>query len=136
AITPQGDRIYLAGGQKRRLSVVPVGDRSPAEWFVTSNSPTVPGRVRLACVHQSPVDRAVVFVRSLRPYEPNGVATGLSQVVPVAGPCSYDFSFLGFATEPGALAEIFWLDQQGTVLKTDRVPFEVVEVQSSAGFVL
>src|SRR5207244_6498699 len=95
AITPQGDRIYLAGGQKRRLSVVPVGDRSPAEWFVTSDSPTVPGRVRLDCVAQSPVDRAVVFVRSLRPYEPNGVATGLSQVVPVAGPCSYDFSFLG-----------------------------------------
>jgi hypothetical protein len=53
-------------------------------------------------------------------------AAGLSQVVPVAGPCSYEFSFWGLSDDADAVAEIFWLDQKASLLRTDTLPFEVV----------
>ena len=132
AITPQGDRIYIAGDGP--VVIVPVGTRSPADWFVTSDTPSVQAQVVPFCVPRpSPVDVAVVFGQSAVSFQPNGVATGLSQVVPVAGPCSYELSFFGSASEPGALAEIFWLDQQGTLLQTDSLP---IQVQPEAGLSL
>jgi hypothetical protein len=136
AITPLGDRIYITGGNTQQAVILPVGERSPAEWFVTSDSAARPARVVPLCIPKpSPVQLAVVFGQSVKPYQPNNVATGFSQVVPVAGPCSYELSFFGSATDPDALAEVFWLDVKGTLLQTDTVPIQIQsETISSTAF--
>jgi YVTN family beta-propeller protein len=126
AITPQGDYVYVIGGGTGIVTVVPVGERTPAEWFVTSGTPATPAKVLPVCFGGSaPVDLAVAFAQSLRPFQPNTVAAGLSQVVPASGPCSFEFSFFGYSDDSGALAEIFWLDQKSTLLRTDSLPFQV-----------
>jgi DNA-binding beta-propeller fold protein YncE len=126
AITPHGDRIYVAGGDTVQLAVIPIGTRSPAEWTLTSDSATVPARAVPFCVPQpAPVDLAVLFVQTHDSFQPNTVAAGLSQVVPVAAPCSYEFSFFGSANEPGALAEVFWLNNKGVLLQTDTLPVQM-----------
>jgi len=54
--------------------------------------------------------------------------TALSQVVPVAENCAYDFSFWSIASEPDAVAEIFWLGTDCNLLQTDKVFIEEMPV--------
>jgi DNA-binding beta-propeller fold protein YncE len=127
AVSPQGDRVYIIGTNTSDVTIVPFGSRSPAEWFVTSDVPSTPGEVFPYCIPSpSPVDLAVVFGKHglRRLIEPNTVATGLSQVIPAFGPCTYDFSFFALSDDPSAAAEIFWLGSNSSLLKTDSVPIQ------------
>lgn len=125
-ITPQGDRIYVLSSSDDNVTFVPVGTRTPAEWFVTSDVPATSAVVLPRCLPSHP-EMALAFVRhSGDKLVANPVTAGLSQVVPVSGPCSYEFSFLGLSEDEGAVAEIFWLDQNATLLRTDTTPIAVV----------
>jgi DNA-binding beta-propeller fold protein YncE len=124
AITPQGDHLYVAFSSTE-LTVVPIGERTPLDWFVTSGTPTVPARVLPLCLGGVPPFDLVLVIAQSRSFQPNTVAAGLSQVVPVSGPCSYEFSFNGYSDDSGALAEIFWLDAKSTLLRTDTIPIPV-----------
>lgn len=127
-ITPQGDRIYAISSSDNRATFVPIGARTPAEWFVTSDVPSTPAIVLPRCLPLDP-DLALVFAQhSGDKLVANSVTAGLSQVVPVSGSCSYEFSFLGLSEDQGAVAEIFWLDQNSTLLRTDTVPITVATV--------
>jgi hypothetical protein len=124
-ITPQGDRIYFPTGDT--ATYVPVGSRVPADWFISSASASIPVQAFPSCFPQpAPVDLALVFgQRSGGVFQTNTVAAGLSQVVPVKGPCAYEFSFWGSSDDPDAVAEIFWLDSNSSLLRTDTVVFPV-----------
>jgi len=52
----------------------------------------------------------------------------LSQVLPASGGCGYTFQFYGEASHKGAYAEITWLGDCLTALRTDTVPIEVSPV--------
>jgi DNA-binding beta-propeller fold protein YncE len=133
AISAHGDRLFIVGDDAG-LSFLSIGSRAPADWFVTSGTPSVPTRVLPVCLApQSPAKLVVLFGnRPGRTLEVNTAAAGLSQVVPVSGPCGYEFSFLGLADDPDATAEIFWLDPTGALLRTDACasPFQ----ERSTGF--
>jgi hypothetical protein len=53
------------------------------------------------------------------------IDAALSQVVPISPSCRYELSLLGRAehSDPDAVAEIFWLDQQCNLQQTDSIPF-------------
>jgi YVTN family beta-propeller protein len=121
ALTPQGDKIYVAltdtaGGA---LAAISIGTPAPAEWTLTS------GQVTPHCL-PAPFQRiAVLGVRRRNGKIPaTPMPTALSQVVPVAGSCTYDFSFWGIASEPDAVAEVFWLSPACGLLRTDQVPIQ------------
>jgi len=57
----------------------------------------------------------------------------MSQVTPVVGSCTYDFSFHGIATdsdtnEPPATAEVLWLSRECGLVGSDHVPIRLVEL--------
>ena len=136
AVKPQGDRIYVAttplaldpaGGRLTAtgrlvagatvdnwvvaIARVAVGDRRPANWTLTAGqiepvqSSDNPSRIEAKLTNGS-----------------------LSQVAAVAAGCSHDFtvaSVIESASETGAtadaVAEIFWLNATGTLLRGDSV---------------
>ena len=130
ALTPQGDRLYLVTAvvseAERELFVddfpdlslasIPIGMRLPAEWNLTS------GSVAPMCL---PDLFHLVAVLGRFSEESKLMPTALSQVVPVAGSCLYEFSFWGIATELDAMAEVLWLNQDCGLLRTDRILMEV-----------
>jgi DNA-binding beta-propeller fold protein YncE len=119
AVTPQGDRIYLTGGGS--IQFIPVGFRQPADWAVTS------GTVSLQCV---PGAGPVMAVGGLIPNTgwglkpPSPVSdTGVSQVLPASGGCSYELSFSALAADGGAVAELLWSASDCTTLPaSDPIP--------------
>ncbi|HEV3469740.1 MAG TPA: helix-hairpin-helix domain-containing protein [Pyrinomonadaceae bacterium] len=114
AVSTQGDRVYFGVGGIRPLISVPLGVRLPVEWNLTA------GRVRPVCL-PAPAHLAALL-GSLGQETP--AAASISQVVPVAASCVYEFSFWGLATEPDATAEVFWLAGGCGLSRTDRVPIE------------
>lgn len=118
AITQKGDKIYAASTRIDRLMSIPIGVRWPAEWELTS------GSVTYLCLSQ-PLHLSAILGDIRRGQDSK--ATAISQVTPVAESCSYEFSFRGIASEPDAVAEIFWLGQDCGLLRTDRIPIEAVK---------
>jgi YVTN family beta-propeller protein len=114
AVSPQGDRAYLTTTNAPLISV-PLGTRLPVEW----NSS---GRVRPTCL-PSP-SHVVAVLGSVGKEKP--MPASISQVVPVAGACAYEFSFLGLANQPDALAELFWLGGDCGLTRTDSVPIKLI----------
>lgn len=125
AVSPRGDQLYLANSTNtlsstpgnHTLSSVQFGLRRPSEWQLTS------GEVKPTCL--STPFHLVAELGSAT------LATGLSQVVPVAESAPYEFSFWGVATESltedqPAMAEILWRGGDCAQLLTDRIPIETV----------
>jgi YVTN family beta-propeller protein len=118
-VAPAGDNVYVANMAEASISVVRVGVPVPSEWSLTSGSAQpycLAGQV-VALLGPSRFARATPHAA--------GVATGLSQVVPVSARCPLGFSFLGLATVPNATAEILWLG--GTC--SDLVGTETVVIE-------
>lgn len=119
SLTPQADRIYVSTGEVfgespfgdvTPLLSIQVGTRQPVAWELTG------GRVSPDCLPEPFRQRAVLEQprQSAPPPFTRAAASSqspaaISQVVAVSGGCAYEFSFLGLATEPDALAEVFWL---------------------------
>jgi DNA-binding beta-propeller fold protein YncE len=125
ALTPQGDTAYTihldnapTEPEKYSLSVIQIGLRQPVEWNLTS------GWVKPLCLPEPFRQVAILGL----PQQQSGddveqskmLATGLSQVVPVAENCTYDFSFWALASDPDALAEVFWLNSDCKLLQPDE----------------
>jgi YVTN family beta-propeller protein len=125
ALSPQGDQIYVADLQGNALFTIQFGTRLPTEWTRTS------GEVTPFCFPDP--FHVVSVLGSLRAAKP--APTTLSQVVPVAQLCPYEFSFWGIAVAPDtnespALAEVFWLSRECGLIRTDPVPIEVLELDA------
>jgi DNA-binding beta-propeller fold protein YncE len=116
AVDPAGDRLLVAGSS---VIAVPVGTRQPVAWTLTAGTvkPFLDNPKRIAAE----------------------LAEGaLSQVVAVAPTCFHRLSVDAMVTgdalghgggpavethEPAdAVAEVFWLDAAGTLLRTDSLP--------------
>jgi DNA-binding beta-propeller fold protein YncE len=109
AITPQGDELYEIS-VRSPLSHIPIGRREPADWFVTS------GEVGVSCMPEISSAHVIAF------FNAEQQAAALSQVVPIAGGCRYDFAFEGLTDDPNAVAEVLWRDDGCKGVKTDSVP--------------
>lgn len=120
ALSLQGDQIYVAhNGHNSFVSPIQFGTRRPAEWQITS------GMVRPFCL---PPSFHLVAVLGSDPKP-----SAMSQVVPVAESCLYEFSFQGIAiesdsNEPPAMAEVLWLGRDCGLLRADQVPIKLREV--------
>ncbi len=119
AITPQGDELYLGEDEAGKLQYLPIGLRSPAEWFVTS------GNVILACIPEIATTAHIIAV--LRGASAAGKDTppqpaAMSQVTPVVGGCNFEFSFEGLSDDPNAVAEVLWRTSGCQSSRTDTVP--------------
>jgi len=124
AVNPQGDRVYIAAEDE--VISVPTGTRIPGEWSIVSDDPAVPGEVVPICFPpQLPFVLGLEFGHRVgRGVQPNLATTGLSQVVPAAALCTFDFSFWALSDDSRAMAELFWLDQQSSLLRKDTVPIQ------------
>lgn len=116
ALSPAGDQMYVANSGTNTLSSIQFGTRLPAEWQLTS------GEVQPICL-------ADPFHLAAR-MNSESLPSALSQVVPVAPACAYEFSFWGLAFEPNidvppAIAEVLWLNDGCGLLQADSVPIEV-----------
>src|ERR1051325_1228387 len=123
AVAPRGDRLYVVITNDGSVRSIPIGLRSPAEWELTS------GTVTHFCFsdpfHLAAVLGTLSPEQTLRP-------AALSQVSPVAETCLYEFSFWGIASEPGAVAEVFWLGQDCALLRADNVSIETLKTESGS----
>jgi len=118
AITPQGDQLYVGTDGGVPLSYLPLGVRVPGDWFLTS------GEILIACVPQQTGTRLVAVLGEKESPQPNA----LSQVVPISGGCTYDFSFEGLTNDPNAVAEVLWRGQDCGGVKTDSVPIPLLMI--------
>lgn len=119
ALTPQGDKIYVAHEESGSISSVQIGERLPAEWNLTA------GQVALFCLPDHFHLIAVLGELSdLRGKGTNSSPSSLSQIVSVAESCPYEFSFYGIATDADALAEVLWIGKDCGLLQTDQVPIQ------------
>ncbi len=120
-VKPQGDRVYLASaaaaldpaggrlgvGTGSAIAVVTVGARAPVGWTLTAGQ--------------------VAPLRS--PDDPTAIAAvlesgSLSQVRAVSPNCLHDLTVIASVNalrqqSPDGVAEVFWLDAVGTLLRTD-----------------
>jgi DNA-binding beta-propeller fold protein YncE len=126
AVKPQGDRIYVAGAA---LAVDPGGSR-----LAVSGGDTEVARVAVG--YRRPVNWALT-AGQVAPQPSSGnpariqarLSSGsLSQVVTVAPGCSHDFTVVSLvdlaakdAPAADAVAEIFWLNATGGLLRGDSV---------------
>ena len=99
-------------------TTVPTGETvplQPAEWALTSGvaQPIAFSPVRGAAL--GPVE-----------FDP-GTPAAISQVVPVAAGCIYEFSFAASATDEGAVAEVHWLGSDCALLRRDSLPIEEID---------
>jgi YVTN family beta-propeller protein len=124
ALSPQGDQIYVANdedaGANSFVSSIQFGTRVPGEWQLTSGAvgPFCPG---------DPFHLVAILGSDTMP-------TALSQVVPVTGSCTYEFSFWGLALDPvgnesPAMAEVLWFGKQCRPVgpNPDPIPIKVIE---------
>lgn len=130
ALTAQGDQLYVADAASNddppgadSLISIQMGTRLPAEWDLTS------GTVSPVCYPEP--QHLVAQLGSFDP-PPTESPTTISQVVPVAELCTYEFSFEAIATQPFAVAEVFWINDECGLLRTDTVPVEALPPQSAA----
>lgn len=130
ALTPQGDRIYVitTDGDNNSLASIQIGARLPVEWNLTA------GQVTPFCL-PDPFHLIAVLggLSCLRGKGTNPSPSSLSQTVPVAESCPYEFSFYGIATDADALADVLWLGSDCGLLRTDQVPMRVQEAKQSSG---
>jgi YVTN family beta-propeller protein len=123
ALNPQGDQLYVGeaalgdttGMQEGSLFSVRVGKRLPTEWELTS------GVVKPLC-YPEPL-HVIAQLNDFGQVETQQPTT-LSQVVPVAGLCSYDLTFEALASQESAVVEVFWIDDACGLLQTDSIPIE------------
>jgi len=126
AVTPEGTKLFLIG--RSGLMVIQLGS-VPAEWSRTL------GYVTPICSPgpKNGQHQAVALLGMIPSLQiSNPLATGLSQVAPVSGGCPVEFSFFGVSSEQGALAEVFWLQADGTLLRADQL--QIVAVSDPKGF--
>ncbi|MCA1567710.1 MAG: hypothetical protein LC803_19105 [Acidobacteria bacterium] len=124
ALTPQGDQLYVADAASNvsppgtdSLISIQMGTRLPAEWELTS------GTVSPLC-YPAP-QHVVAQLGSFNPQSTQSPTT-LSQVVPVTQLCTYAFTFEAVASQQFAVAEIFWINDECGLLRTDTVPVEAL----------
>lgn len=125
ALNPQGDQLYVAdaatnrptSGGKDVLFSIQIGTRQPAEWDLTAG-------VASPLCYPEP-QHAVVQLGSFNP-EATTSPTTLSQVVPVTALCTYEFTFEAVASQPFSVAEVFWINDDCGLLRTDTVPVEAL----------
>jgi hypothetical protein len=130
AITPHGDRVYAAFRETFEDAALgplflSVGVRSPADWALTS------GQLALRCFSDAN-DPGLTLGDTNNP-------SSLSQVVPVAGSCTYEFTFLGLATQKSGVpsqGEVLWLGTTCTSPKQDSIYITVGDVSGSRRSVL
>jgi DNA-binding beta-propeller fold protein YncE len=135
AITPQGDQLYAgaasvieAATSGTPLSYLPIGARLPADWFLTS------GEISLLCLPQVSDAHVVALLGPADRTAPTQ-PSALSQVTPISGGCTYDFSFAGTTNDPRAVAEVIWRGQGCGGIKTDSVAIPAV-TETTSTFVL
>lgn len=108
---PEGD--HIANGDFQQIVALADEKIVPADWTLTSGSLSL--------------ERNGEAI-SLSGIDPNQIPTpaALSQVVPVSASCHYEFSFLALADEsdPDAVGEILWLNQQCGLEQTDSIPLQ------------
>ena len=121
ALTPQGDKMYVSYAGESSIASIQIGKRLPVEW-----NPS--GWVTPFCL---PDPCHLIAVLGLPPQEDKQpMPSALSQVVPVASACPYDFSFWGIATEPdAAVAEVIWIGNDCGHLRADKISIQVSEQQ-------
>ena len=130
AITPQGDRVYVAkdtsnGTQNSTpIDIISLGTRIPADWMLTA------GSVKPFCLSGN-IQTVALLGLIPAAAAPVPSANGLSQVVPAAA-CTYDFSFWGLSDLDDATGEVLWLDQTGQLLRADQLPVQTWIQPSSA----
>jgi hypothetical protein len=128
AVTPQGTKLFLIGGSG--IVAVQLGS-VPSDWSRTL------GYITPICVPgsnsgQEHIAALMGLIPSMQ--SGNAVATGLSQVAAVSGGCQVEFSFLAISSEPGALAEIFWLRADRTLLRADQLQIGTANLSDRQGF--
>jgi hypothetical protein len=116
AMTSLGDELFI--GTDNTLLYLPIGVRTPADWFVTS------GHVSLRCLPGISDQHIVAVMQgtSARIAAGQPQPAALSQVAPITGGCTYQFSFEGLSNDGNAVAEILWRGQSCQGVKTDTVP--------------
>ncbi|MEE8585011.1 MAG: hypothetical protein V3T83_09190, partial [Acidobacteriota bacterium] len=118
AVTPQADRIVVTDPIANAICIAPSGIRQPADWTITS------GQAAMASLLGDP--GRGVKLGSISEAEEACMTTALSQVVPVAPSCPFDFSFDGIAFNVSdAVAEVHWIGADCGLIRTDRIPIEV-----------
>ena len=118
AVTPQADRIVVTDPIANAVCIAASGIRQPADWTITS------GQAAMASLLGDP--GRGVKLGSISEAEEACTATALSQVVPVAPSCPFDFSFDGIAFNVSdVVAEVHWIGADCGLIRTDRIPFEV-----------
>lgn len=115
-LTPHGEKLYLLDAELQAVNSIQIGSRLPSEWSLTS------GRVTPVCL----ADPFHIVAALGQAGAVKQMPSAISQVLPVTGSCTFEFSFWGIASEPDAVAEIFWLSDQCGPLKTDRIPVQSV----------
>jgi predicted flap endonuclease-1-like 5' DNA nuclease len=110
AMAPSGERLAVSGGGVA-VAPIAVGDRRPTNWTLTA------GQIS---AEQSADDPARIEARLT-----NG---SLSQVVAVAPGCSHDFTVASIVeadsksgSAADAVAEIYWLNATGALLRGDSL---------------
>ena len=127
AMTPLGDELYIGASKGADLQYLPIGLRTPADWFITS------GLVSLQCLPEISNAHIVALLEgsssaaSTEQLQP----ASLSQVAPITGGCTYEFSFEGLSNDANAVAEVLWRGQSCEGVKTDSVPIPLYVAQSS-----
>jgi YVTN family beta-propeller protein len=124
-LAPQGERIFVfdRNSDSRALFSIQLGEQLPTEWNLTS------GRVSPTCLPNQ-FNRAAMLEGQSQRSEAI-VPAALSQITPVAGTCTYDFSFWAIADDQGAMAEVFWLSNACGLLRTDSVPIKAAPETAS-----
>ncbi|HEV7377149.1 MAG TPA: hypothetical protein VGN95_20700 [Pyrinomonadaceae bacterium] len=134
ALTPSGDKVYTlypvnttSAAEGPFLSSTQIGLRLPVDWNLTS------GWVTPLCLPEP--FHWIALLGLQQPHDllsnldaSKTLATTLSQVVPTAQRCAYDFNFWGISSEPDALAEVFWLNSECRLIKTDKLFIEAVPI--------
>jgi hypothetical protein len=109
---PQGE--HIANGDFKQLVQLSNQQSAPAEWAITGTfnvaDDNAGGQPTLSGISPAGAD----------------VEAALSQVVPVSSSCLYEFSFRGKVgtADPDAVAEVFWLNQQCGLQRTDSIPLQ------------
>jgi DNA-binding beta-propeller fold protein YncE/predicted flap endonuclease-1-like 5' DNA nuclease len=124
ALSPQGDQLYIADAASNlsppgtdSLISIQMGTRLPAEWELTS------GTVSPLC-YPAP-QHVVAQLGSFNPQSAQSPTT-ISQVVPITELCTYAFTFEAIASQQFAVAEVFWINDECGLLRTDTVPVEAL----------
>jgi DNA-binding beta-propeller fold protein YncE len=124
--SPGLDVLFVAeseGSGLARYATPPV----PLEWTLTS------GSVEPRCFAgdlAALLGRPRFVVVGTREDATRPEPSAISQVVPVAGGCRYEFSFRALADQPDSVGEVLWRPGDCGLAHADRVP--IIELERSA----